>query len=62
VHAASVKLIGYEKRYANKLRLKMIARIKAIANHEGIPIKHMHAESGRSGIDGLISLSKLVSF
>ena len=43
VHAAGVKLIDYEKRFANKLRLEMTNRIKAIATQEGIPIKHVYA-------------------
>jgi hypothetical protein len=43
VHAAEVKLIDYEKRFANKLRLEMTARVKAIATQEGIPIKHVYA-------------------
>jgi hypothetical protein len=42
VHTAGVKLIGYEKRFANKLRLEMIDRIKAIATNEGIPIQHVY--------------------
>jgi hypothetical protein len=43
VHAAGVKLIDYEKRFANKLRLEMTDRIKAISTQEGITIKHVYA-------------------
>ena len=43
VHTAGLKLIDYEKRFANKLRLEMIDRIKAVATEEGIPIQHVYA-------------------
>ena len=38
LHEAGVQLIGYEKQFANKLRLEMTARIKAIAVQENIPL------------------------
>ncbi|MBW1801309.1 MAG: hypothetical protein JRJ85_11350 [Deltaproteobacteria bacterium] len=43
MHTAGIKLIDYEKRFANKLRLEMIDRIKAIAAEEGIRIEHVYA-------------------
>jgi len=43
VHTAGIKLVDYEKRFANKLRLEMIDRIKAIATEEGIRIEHVYA-------------------
>ncbi len=43
LHTAGIKLIDYEKRFANKLRLEMIDRIKAIATEEGIRIEHVYA-------------------
>jgi len=43
VHTAGIKLVEYEKRFANKLRLEMIDRIKAIATEEGIRIEHVYA-------------------
>ena len=42
VHTAGIKLVDYEKRFANKLRLEMTARIKAIAAEEGIEIKPVY--------------------
>ncbi|MDP7626108.1 MAG: hypothetical protein QF493_14335 [Rhodospirillales bacterium] len=43
VLTAGLKLIDYEKRFANKLRLEMIDRIKTVATGEGIPIQHVYA-------------------
>jgi hypothetical protein len=43
LHEAGIQLIDYEKKFANKLRLEMNARIKAIATQEDIPIKHVYA-------------------
>jgi hypothetical protein len=42
-HEAGIQLIEYENQFANKLRLEMSARIKAIATQEDIPIKHVYA-------------------
>ncbi|HIC85413.1 MAG TPA: hypothetical protein EYP06_03835 [Desulfobacterales bacterium] len=41
LHEAGVKLIDYEKRFADKLRLEMVAHIKAISQQEKIPIQHV---------------------
>ena len=38
-----ILLIDYEKKFANKLRLEMTARIKAIVAQENIPIKQVYA-------------------
>ena len=43
LHEAGIQLIDYEKKFANKLRLEMTARIKDIATQEGIPIKNVYA-------------------
>ena len=43
LHEAGIQLIDYEKQFANKLRLQMSARIKAIATQENIPIKQVYA-------------------
>lgn len=43
LHAAGVRLIDYEKRFANPLRLQMIAKIKEVAAEEGIKIEHVYA-------------------
>ncbi len=43
LHEAGIQLIDYENQFANKLRLEMSARIKAIATQEDIPIKHVYA-------------------
>jgi hypothetical protein len=43
LHTAGVKLVDYEKQFANKLRLEMTDRIKSIATQEGIPIQHVYA-------------------
>jgi len=43
LHEAGIQLIDYEKKFANKLRLEMTARIKAIAAQENIPIKQVYA-------------------
>ncbi len=40
LNTAGIQLVDYEKQFANKLRLEMTARIKAIATQEDIPIKH----------------------
>ena len=43
LRTAGVKLVNYEKQFANKLRLEMIDRIRRIATEEGIPIQHVYA-------------------
>ena len=43
LHEAGIQLIDYEKKFANKLRLEMTARIKAIVAQENIPIKQVYA-------------------
>ncbi len=43
VHTAGVKLIDYEKRFANRLRLEMTKRVKTIAAKEGIQIEPVYA-------------------
>ena len=43
LHEAGIQLIDYEKKFANKLRLEMTARIKAIAAQENILIKQVYA-------------------
>ena len=43
LHESGIQLIDYEKKFANKLRLEMIARIKAIATEKSIQIKHVTA-------------------
>ena len=43
LHEAGIQLIDYENKFANKLRLEMTARIKAIAAKENIAIKQVYA-------------------
>ena len=43
LHEAGIQLIDYEKKFANKLRLEMTARIKTIAAQENILIKQVYA-------------------
>ena len=43
LHEAGTQLIDYEKIFANKLRLEMTARIKAIATEQGIQIIPVYA-------------------
>jgi hypothetical protein len=43
IHEAGIRLVDYEKKFANPLRLQMIAQIKAIAAKEGIKIEHVYA-------------------
>ena len=43
LHEAGIQLIDYENKFANKLRLEMTARIKAIASRENIAIKQVYA-------------------
>ena len=43
IHAAGIRRIDYEKKFANPLRLQMVERIKAIASEEGIKIEHVYA-------------------
>ena len=50
LHEAGVQLIGYEKQFANKLRLEMTARIKAIAVQENIPIKQVYASDRKEAL------------
>jgi len=41
IYSEGIKLIDYEKKFANKLRLQMTGRIKEIATQENIQIHHM---------------------
>jgi hypothetical protein len=43
LHESGTQLIDYEKKFANKLRLEMTARIKAIATEQGINIIPVYA-------------------
>jgi hypothetical protein len=43
LHEAKIRLIDYEKRFANPLRLQMIERIRQVAAEEGIKIEHVYA-------------------
>jgi hypothetical protein len=42
LHEERIRLIDYEKRFANAPRLQMTARIKDIASEEGIKIEHVY--------------------
>lgn len=41
LHYAGVRLLDYQKIYANEQRLKMVARVQEVAREEGLAIEHV---------------------